>query len=252
MSINKLGNPNETDDICSNRAALALALLLSSCSISTQQQSPTTPDPITSAPDRAVAEEFLSGNREVQVNIPAGDNIEKSLADFMQFCESQGVKCEFNRHNSDGDLMKVENNFDFCRPEGGYSITLRNDNGVLRIEKVSEEPSSNYRVSLNELLRGITQNPWMLEAIKQSRLRADGSVASATIPEDQIPEGQMRGEAIPGHPGFIIEKMRFRINCETGAREADFSGYPRKISDNGSFVFIEYNEDGSYSVSHGD
>jgi len=45
MPINKPDNSKEERGIFNNRAALTIALLLSSCSTSAQQQPPTTPDP---------------------------------------------------------------------------------------------------------------------------------------------------------------------------------------------------------------
>lgn len=253
MSINKPSGRSAENKLLDNRAALALVLLLSSCSPSAQQQPPTTPEPIVDAEKEA--EEFLDGNKEIQVSIPDGDDIKKSLVDFMQFCKSQGIKCEFNGHDKDGDLMEISNAFPVCKPEGAYNITIKNENGILRIEKMFESDGSatdpGNEVTLNEILRGIIQNPWMLEAVKRNNLEANGSIAMATIPEDQIPKDQIKGERIAGHPRFIIEKMRYKHNCETGAIEADFSGYPRKIGDNGSSVFIEYNEDGSYRISYG-
>lgn len=186
------------------------------------------------------------------ITIPKNDNIELALQEFELFCARKGYEFVVEDRDELGYRREIFTDFDLCRPKEAYSATLSYTDKELIAEEApprSEQvefriigpESDEVRVSLNEVLSAIMQQPWLLKALQeQGDIEVTGSGAMAWLPENEIPKGLKPGDPIPGHQYWIIENSRYKLDCETGEDEFIDKPYPRLNGDNGSRLFITF------------
>lgn len=201
------------------------------------------------AENRAILE-----GQPFKITIPAGDNLEKALLDFQHLCDSYGVRCTLDEKDvhyqqlcdksslycspenkkKGGDFRRIERHEFMCRPDESYEMTLVYKNGRIEVQKVpqylnpligayldtlscSDSPPLSSSITINELLRAIIKQPWLLETLKNNKLPATGSTAKAWLPKSEIPSDQKVGYHIQGRLGWaMIDDLECQTDCKTG------------------------------------